>query len=171
MMKMIGLFCVFCSGAGAGILLSLRLSGRVRLIRSLLLLLEKVRTLLRFYTPTEDIITALAVDDRFACFPFLQACQKRLAVGEDFPSAWAESLHEHAGRKNTAMGEPENEFLRSLGQTLGTGDAESQLSLLSLQDALLRQTLAEAEEKQQRMGRLYRSMGILTGIWAILLLI
>lgn len=82
--------------------------------------------------------------------------------------AWEESLHEIW--KMTALKEGELEIMKQFGETLGQYDHEIQQNYIRLTMVHLEREEGDAIEKQQRYEKMMKSLGVLTGILIVLLL-
>ena len=145
------------------------LSKRVSELERLLSLFESIETHLRYrQTPTAELIAAMAASEQYRVFTFLPLCAKRLSAGADFPTAWRDSLSASAWDMHLQGGDLD--ILRSLSDVLGATDTQGQLSALDLASELLRQNLKEAVHKKHTLGKLYRSLGVLVGIGAAIMI-
>ena len=129
-----------------------------------ILLLEKMQTYLRYgKVPTSELIALLAGNDRFSALSFLKECDRQMNQGTPFPQAWRSGL---GSWKNTAMKPKNKEILAGVSDVLGSSDCESQMNTLGLTASLLKQSLREAVEEKNTIGKLYRSLGVWLGIGA-----
>jgi len=87
--------------------------------------------------------------------------------GHPFSVSWPKALDECVHQ----LGREEAVILASLGDVLGRSDLESQLSALALTREQFEQRVGAAREKVITQGKLYRSMGILGGAAAAIILI
>lgn len=84
-----------------------------------------------------------------------------------------------AGRENwvsvanelTELEESERGIVKSIGLSLGTSDINGQLSMLEMNSQLLAKQIEIAHEQYMKKGRLYRSVGILAGLFVAILVI
>jgi stage III sporulation protein AB len=65
----------------------------------------------------------------------------------------------------------ERNVLKSVGATLGTSDADGQLAMLKANAELLEGFRAEAYKEYLAKGKLYRTCGVLAGIFAAIMII
>ena len=82
--------------------------------------------------------------------------------------AWSEAVDAAAGR--AALTEGDCEALRSLGPELGMSDITGQKRAIERASELLSQRAAEAEADCERLTRVYRGCGLLSGAFAVLML-
>ena len=118
---------------------------------------------LRYLSPSIlSLIRGLAAD--YPDLKFLADCRDSLAQGEPF----AQSFQKAAEASGELCGKY-REILLPLSRELGSTDLESQLAALSYA-ALRMQQLAQTEhERSQSHGKLYRTLGILGGIAAAII--
>ncbi|HWR23041.1 MAG TPA: stage III sporulation protein AB [Feifaniaceae bacterium] len=103
---------------------------------------------------------------------FFDAFAKYLKTDEDVPSAWKRAMED--ARSNDAgfasLHEAELNILEEYAGTLGGSDRETQAKNAALAQRRLEAVLKEAEEIYASKGRMYRSVGILSGIAVAILL-
>ncbi|GAE91236.1 stage III sporulation protein AB [Gracilibacillus boraciitolerans JCM 21714] len=73
--------------------------------------------------------------------------------------------------KNSSIQKDDAEILNQFGRTLGQYDIYQQQKYVRLTITHLERNLVEAEEKHQRYGNMSRSIGFLTGMLIVLLLL
>lgn len=170
MLRILAMLTVFlgCAFAGA------RASGTLKLRRDTLRALFDGLTRLSLWMEfTSEPLAALA--ERAATEdtePFFGRFAQSLCTESDVPSAWALAMEgarkEHAGF--AALGEEELTALSEYARCLGSSDIGAQAK----NAALLRERLTCALEKAQAAyaakGRMFRTLGVLTGIAAAILL-
>jgi stage III sporulation protein AB len=106
--------------------------------------------------PVRDLFTELSRYEFFAAFD----------ENRDFRSDWiavTESL--------TELGESERGIIKSVGMALGASDVQGQLSMLEVNAQLLDKYSQEAHEEYRVKGKLYRSIGVLAGLFIAILII
>ena len=82
--------------------------------------------------------------------------------------AWKKAVLD--SRKNLGLKESDAEILVGFGENLGRTDREQQTKNIKHLQVLLERAQHEADEDYQRSARLYRSMGILGGIFIAVIL-
>lgn len=142
------------------------LSERVSSLERSLRLLCHLRDRLRFLRPSVRslIQNAAAVED-FAPLGFLGRCRDEMERGVDFPSAWKEAVRSADVRDREAR-----DILESLGDILGGSDLDSQLASLELCRDRLELCLEAAREHAAKHKKLYRTLGVLAGAAAAIIL-
>ena len=164
-MKLLG--CMLLMGACSlcGFAASEQLAKRTERLNLLLRLVNDMMNLLRYTLPTvDDMILMLAVQPCYAALTFLRSVadtQSQTAFAE----RWAQVILQQFKPSE------ERNLLLQIGQTLGSTDLDGQLSALTLCKEQLGNLLRHAEEKKQSHASMYRSMGLLTGLFLVILLI
>jgi len=144
------------------------LSARLRRLESCVLMLGEMRGRLEYLQPTvQSLISALAGQQRFENLGFLRESAGAMLEGNTFSYCWREALE----KWSNALGREEAAILASLSDVLGRSDLESQLSAIALAQEQLEQRIAGVRERALKQGNLYRSMGVLGGVAAAIILI
>jgi stage III sporulation protein AB len=86
-------------------------------------------------------------------------------AGSSFRESWY-----CAADELTELGESERAIVKSIGRSLGTSDTDGQLAMLAVNSALLTKHGDEAHEQYIKKGKLYRSFGLLAGLFTAILL-
>ncbi|MBC5786573.1 stage III sporulation protein AB [Clostridium facile] len=115
----------------------------------------------------QQMIHEFGKSSQFQQLPFLKECDQKMDQGEPFPSAWKTALEQ----SNQHFQQQDLEQIASLGRILGASDVEGQLSSLELISQNLQHYLQQSEEFAHSKGKLYRSLGILTGIAVAILVV
>jgi len=100
---------------------------------------------------------------------FITAGRRVQDSGLPAERGWREALEEFSA--STSLAGEDTEILRGLGKTLGISDRLDQSRHLSLARERLAALEAQAREVEARNSRLYRYLGILSGLALVLLLL
>ena len=106
--------------------------------------------------------------EEFKELGFPAGCHALLEEGFPFPEAWQHSLD---CCKGLCLDSGDRSLLAELGGSLGTSDVEGQLETIRLFETRLSLRLDGARELQKTKGKLYRSLGVLSGLGLVVLLI
>lgn len=166
MMRIIGVLLIFSASVMVGVMLSLNMKNKLERLKLFRRMAEEIATLIRYRGLTvREIISQLRYSSAYDELVFLKS--------EDY-SDRSQSVSEIWERNVIAdytLTEEETKVLLSLGTQLGTTDTQGQLSVIAA-------FVAEIEEMQERQfqkyavkGKLYRSMGILVGAMAGIMII
>ena len=117
---------------------------------------------LRYLSPSIlNLIRILAAG--YPELPFLATCRDKLARGEAFAESFESSVMEAGFDERTRT------VLLHLARELGSSDLESQLAALSYAISRLKEISEIEREHYRTHGKLYRTLGILCGIAAAIL--
>jgi stage III sporulation protein AB len=83
----------------------------------------------------------------------------------DIHKAWSEAV------KKSVFGNEEREIMLLFGNMLGTSDINGQVSAIELYKKRLDNLFNELKTEYESKGRMYRSVGVLIGIMAGILLV
>jgi stage III sporulation protein AB len=112
--------------------------------------------LIRFRTlPVRELFTELSR------YEFI----RNIGATEDFRGKWAAAADELA-----ELQEGERDVLKSVGLALGTSDVDGQLSMLEVSAKRLSDYGDEAHAEYLKKGKLYRTCGLLAGLFAAILI-
>lgn len=144
----------------AGLYFSQRLKSREETLKEIIQLLREMSLLIRH--------RALTVEELFnelSRYTFIQSICDPEAIG-DFRSCWLKSVNELS-----ELQFEEREILKSVGLSLGTSDIEGQLSMLEVNIELLSTYVSDAHEQYNKKAKLYRTCGILGGLFLAIIVI
>lgn len=167
--KIAGLIALFCCCVMAGQMASHRLARRVEQLEALISAVGYISTEIRYNAlPVGLLFERLDAIAEYRPLRLFGLCAKRLAESGDLALAWEASLEEAKG--SLALRDSDYEALRIFGRQLGTTDIPGQLSLCDSCTGMLRQRLQAARDERAKRGKMYTSLGILTGTFCVILL-
>jgi len=105
--------------------------------------------------PTKELFTELS---RYEFFSRIE--------GDNFREDWVRAANEM-----DELQEGELSVIKSIGAALGTSDVQGQLSMLEVNTRLLESYAEQAREQYMKKGKLYRTMGLLAGLFVAVLII
>lgn len=170
-MKWIGALLLLCATTWVGFEFARKLNDRPKQIRQL-----------------KNALQILEAEILYSHSPVIEACES-LAKQLPEPICWlfgsiGEDLNKEPAvlydvwEKNvenfwplTAFGRDEKEILKQFGRTLGQHDFSQQQKHIQLALTHLQRELEEAQEYQHRYSKMAKSLGFLTGLLVVLLLI
>ena len=169
-MRIIGAVLIFFTAAAAGAYFSGVYSSRCRILRCIDRMLGKISAMLRYSAPpVEDILSAVIREDFISELPFIINIREKTQTDTDFRRVWRECLDEWNSLSH--IGREEYEILCDLGNDLGASGLESQLENIAAQREHISDIITQAENDRRTKGKLCRSMGVLAGIGAVLVLL
>ena len=170
MMKIIGAILILASTSWGGMEFSKLLSQRPKQIRALKSALQSLEAEIMYgHTPLHEASRRLAEQLSEPLSSFFASFADRL-VKEDttVKEAWTSSLNK-IWRK-TAMKAPELEIMKQFGETLGRHDRFSQQKQIMLTLTHLEREEEEARDTQGKYEKMIRSLGFLSGLLIVILL-
>lgn len=111
------------------------------------------------------VCAELKRDSELAPLTFLQSLPESFEGGADFRAFWENAV------KSQAFSSDEETILLRLGAIIGRSDSASQLDSIHALEVSLAEVEARRRETYLRKGRLYRSVGLLFGVMAGILVI
>ncbi|ASA95515.1 MULTISPECIES: stage III sporulation protein SpoIIIAB [Anoxybacillus] len=169
-MKWIGALCIILATTWSGFEASRLLRERTKQLRQLKMALQALEAEIMYgHTPLIDASLRLSQQLSKPLSWLFESFAQKLQKGTmNARQAWEESLHEIW--KMTALKEGELEIMKQFGETLGQYDHEIQQNYIRLTMVHLEREEGDAIEKQQRYEKMMKSLGVLTGILIVLLL-
>ena len=148
-------------GAAAGIWFSKRLKERERFMTSVILLIKELTVQIK-YTNTEigAMLKSASRNEAYQNLLFVTSCAD-VSENGDFHQPWNDGV-----KKQPFLTPTDRELLYALGDRLGETDLDGQLSFLELTCEMLKKQQQEAAENYRQKGKMYRSVGVLCGLAA-----
>lgn len=169
MLRMLGFVLIAAGCALTGEYCGARLRTRARQLERCTVLARALGEELRYtMAPVEVLMDSLGGREQFAPLGFLGHCAALCREGEAFPRAWERAVREAAER--LAFSREDLELLLSWGEFLGAADLESQLRQIGLAELALERQRETAWQRSQTQGKLCNTLGILGGMFAVILL-
>lgn len=160
--KLAGLLLLFLTGGLCGIRFAAALRTQAERAVTLRALLADMAAVLRYQSPTVWELTAyLAAQPRYRTFAFLGVTE----TDGRFHVAWTAAVE-----RESALQPEERALLAELGEVLGTTDTDGQLSQLLLFQTRADVLVTQAQARYETKGKLYRTLGLLGGAAAAVLL-
>ena len=164
-----GIIAVFIVCVATGFLKSFSLSKRVRELDAFSGAMSLISTEIRYFaSPTDVIISKLAFANDYAKLRVFELCKANLEQTREFTTAWRGAIEK--AKPFLSLDRDDIEALISFGDTFGTTDAQGQMANCERYCELLRQRLESAREDKSKRGRMYSSLGVLTGVFFALIL-
>ncbi|HWJ76838.1 MAG TPA: stage III sporulation protein SpoIIIAB [Niallia sp.] len=170
MIKIIGAILIIVSTSYAGFELSKVLSQRPKQLRALKSALQSLDAEIMYgHTPLHEASRRLSEQLTEPLSSFFKDFRDHL-LSEDttVKDAWISSLNKTW--KNTAMKNTELEIMKQFGETLGRHDRHSQQKQIILTLTHLEREEQEARENQRKYEKMIKSLGFLSGLLIVILL-
>ena len=171
MIKIIGAVFILIATTWTGFEAARHLNERPRQLRQLKSALQSLEAEIMYgHTPLHEASRRLAAQLTKPLSWFFETFSSRLMNSETtVKAAWEESLKEVW--KLTAFKQGELEILKQFGETLGRHDRTSQQKHIQLAITHLEREEADACDKQIKYERMVKSLGFLSGLLLVILLI
>lgn len=168
---MIGAIFIILSTTWVGFELSRHLSERPKQLRMLRTALQSLEAEIMYgHTPLHEASRKLAAQlPRPISIIFERFSQKLTTMETTVKKAWEESLQEIW--KITALKKSEYEILIQFGETLGKHDRVTEQKQIILTLTHLEREESEARDRQQKYEKMMKSLGFLSGLLIVILLL
>lgn len=170
-MKWIGALLLISTTTWAGFQISKRLNERpkhIRQMKSALQILEAEMLYSQLSLKDAFLTIARQIPDPVSSF-FGTAGKALEAKSTDLFNIWNHRLNELVS--SSSLGGNENEILKQFGRTLGQHDFDQQQKHIQLTIKHLDRELEEARDNQYKYSKMAKSLGLLCGLFIVLLLI
>ncbi|MBM6617329.1 stage III sporulation protein SpoIIIAB [Bacillus suaedaesalsae] len=170
MMKLLGAIIILIVTTWTGFEAAKHLSERPRQIRQLKVALQSLEAEIMYgHLPLFDACMNISKQMKKPLSWFFEDFAKRLKNGEQsVREAWNESLEDV--KRFTAFKQGEIEVLQQFGETLGQHDRISQQKHILLTLTHLEREELDAQDKQTKYEKMIKSLGFLSGLLLIVLL-
>lgn len=170
--KLLGSCLILGSSTAIGFFLSSRLRERIAELEMIKKLLLMLRGEIKYNhaTLSEGFQTiARRMDNLYGRFLAKMSEEMDSMEGQTLAQIWERCLVE--GLRESALNKEDREKLIAMGGQLGYLDIEMQLSTIELYLEQLQQELESARENLKRNGKLYQTMGVIAGIFVVILMV
>ncbi|WP_246944584.1 stage III sporulation protein SpoIIIAB [Bacillus pinisoli] len=170
MVKLLGALFILLATTWTGFEAAKHLSERPRQLRQLKVALQSLEAEIMYgHLPLYDACTHISKQLKKPLSWFFEDFAKRLKEGTgNVREAWHDSLIEV--KRFTAFKQGEIEVLQQFGETLGQHDRTSQQKHIMLALTHLEREEQEARDKQAKYEKMIKSLGFLSGLLLIVLL-
>ncbi|WP_106497173.1 stage III sporulation protein SpoIIIAB [Lentibacillus sp. Marseille-P4043] len=170
-MKWIGALLLIGTTTWIGFEVSKRLDNRPKHIRQLKNALQILEAeILYSQLPLQDAFTIIAKQVPNPMKSFFQSLSDGMQKkGIELTSLWEQSVNRLM--QESSLGDIEKEIIYQFGQTLGQHDFTQQQKQIQLTISHLDRELAEARDNKYKYSKMAKSLGILCGLFIVLLLI
>ncbi len=170
MFKYVGAALIFAACTSEGMFLAYRLARRAETLKKCLEFLETVMVDVKYsMEPVYELFEYLCAGGRYETLLFPRLCYEQMENGTPFPKALRGAVEQ--SRRRLELTAVDAELLSSLGDILGSTDAEGQQLLLEGRRAELKQLYEEAQRQSEKLGKLWRTSGVLAGAAALVLIL
>ena len=171
MIKLIGALLIVISGTLIGFHQASRYAQRPKQLRQLAHALQRLETEIGYgHTPLPEALKRTADNTPEPVSSILRSAAEGLATAEEpsFRESWEAAIQ--ASWKETAMRGSEQSVLIRLGSTLGISDKEDQMKHLRLALQQLKSEEDGARDDQAKYEKMWKSLGLLSGVLIVILM-
>lgn len=170
--KIVGCVLILSSSAGMGWYFSGELRGRIQDLKDLKRILSLLRGDIRYAnTPLPEAVQALSVrhDGKYKIF-FSKIAERLIELGGvSFSDIWKEAIEKEL--INTSLNKKDLQTLTQFGENLGYLDKEMQLNTIDLYLSQIDEEIKDLSKNVKEKSYLYNSLGILGGIFIMILML
>lgn len=130
------------------------------LFEQLLLFIDNLKTNIRY--SGDSLENILYKESYSTLLPLLNTCVDSLKGGKSFFEAW--SLGVNNLTKNINLTSQEKDSLIEFGKGLGSSDVDGQCSHCKMYENIFREYLELSKEDKKNKVKLYRSLGVFSGL-------
>jgi len=171
MLKMLGAVLVIAATTLAGWVQAKQYASRPRQIRRLILALKRLETEIMYgFTPLPDALVRIGEQSGGAVGSIFHTAAEKMKPPDNRTAQDALHLAIESGWNTTAMKTAEQEIMRQFSYTLGTSDRKDQLGHIATAVRQLESEEHEAREEQNRYEKMFRSLGLLFGVFIVIVM-
>lgn len=138
-------------------------------MQTAVLLTDELSNHIRYLSSTlEELMESLCGQEKYKIFSFLPGLLDGIRAGKPYPDACKTVLE---GWTFPGAAKEDIRVLRELFETLGTTDADGQMSLMADYHATLEEMGRQAAQRAKKYGSLYRTSGMLAGVLVVILIL
>ena len=168
-MKLIGGALVVVSSSWIGFLIANQFVLRPQQLHQLQTALQMLETEISYgITPLPEAFNKLASNLSNPIDKIFKLAQQKLNEGYTAPEAWSIALKEVFPQ--TELNKEDQQVLLDLGHNLGQSTSDDQLKYLNLVQRKLEGLYQEAIDERQVKVKLWRYLGVLTGLFLVILI-
>ena len=165
--KTILLIAIFLMSTAIGIIISKMYENRVKELKQFKNTLNILKTKIKFtYEPLIDIFKQISQETSNKVEKIFENMTYKLSFG-DVKNSWRDSIQE----ADISITQEDKDVLKELGKVLGQTDAESQVSEIEVTETFLDMQIEKAEEDRKKNQKIYKTLGILIGLFFVILLV
>jgi len=170
MMKIVGAIIILASTSFGGMEIAKAFSERPKQLRQLKSALQSLEAEIMYgHTPLHEAARRLSEQLQQPLSIFFASFSKKLMTEDTtVKDAWTTCLDDIW--KKTAMKKPELEIMKQFGETLGRHDRISQQKQILLTLTHIEREEQEARDIQMKYEKMIKSLGVLSGLLIVILL-
>ena len=166
MIKYFILIVILCASTGIGLLVSKKYKDRVIELREFRNALNILENKIKFtYEPLADIFKQISKDNTTEIEKVFGQMANQITY---YPAkkVWEECIQE----ADISLRQEDKEVLKKLGKLLGQTDVDGQISEIEVTENFLDMQIEKAEEEKKKNQKIYKTLGIVTGLVFVIIL-
>lgn len=167
MLRILSVAVIIISGALIGLSASQRIIMRASFFEQMVSFLTDLQTQMRFCGDSLPVL--LRTGTAKLLQPLLLSCAQEMENGASFFEAWQKALLQLP--HSMGLSKEDIRLLTDFGQGLGTTDVEGQLAHCELYKTMFASRLKQAREEKEKKVKLYRMLGLFSGVAVSLLIL
>lgn len=158
---------IFSSSTYIGILISKQYSNRVNELKEMKLALNILKTKIRFTSePLYNIFHEISMSSNGNISNLFRNISENLKTSSA-KNAWENAIE----NESLSIKNEDRQALKSMGKLLGKTDLNGQISEIELTEAFLEAQISDAQNERNKNEKLYKTLGMVTGVGIIVILI
>lgn len=170
MLKVMGCVLIFVSCCGLGFLKSAGYRARSSELEDIIDIIKLLELEITYRKETLSKAFRKAAQQKPCWFSaVLQSCSIGLKERLPLDKAWAEAIEAHEAC--APLEKKDLDVLQDMALGLGRSDTDGQSRLLEPVTIRIQTCLADAKHKEEKLGRMYKGLGISSGIIIVIMII
>ena len=164
--KYILLIAIFGLSTGIGILISKSYENRVIELKEFKNILNIMKTKIKFtYEPLAEIFKQISKDNQTNVEKIFGQIANQITY---YPTkdVWKNCIQD----ADISIKQEDKDILKRLGKLLGQTDVEGQISEIEVTQSFLDTQIEKAEEEKKKNQKMYKTLGIVTGLVFVIIL-
>ena len=164
--KYILLIAIFGLSTGIGILISKSYENRVIELKEFKNILNIMKTKIKFtYEPLAEIFKQISKDNQTNVEKIFDQMANQITY---YPTkdVWKNCIQD----ADISIKQEDKDILKRLGKLLGQTDVEGQISEIEVTQSFLDTQIEKAEEEKKKNQKMYKTLGIVTGLVFVIIL-
>ena len=158
---------IFSSSTYIGILISKQYSNRVNELKEIKLALNILKTKIRFTNePLYSVFKEISSSSKGNVSNLFKNMSESLK-NNSAKVSWEQGIENEI----LAIKKQDRQALKSMGKLLGKTDLDGQISEIELTESFLETQILDAEKEKDKNEKLYKTLGMVTGVGIIVILI
>lgn len=166
-LKYILLVIIFSASTGIGITISKMYENRVKELKEFKNILNIIKTKIKFtYEPLGEIFKQISQKSTTN----IEKIFEQMSIQLNYNSVnetWTNCIQ----KADISINQEDKDVLKKLGKLLGQTDVEGQISEIEVTEQFLDMQIEKAEEEKKKNQKMYKTLGIVTGLVIVIILI